>query len=78
MQRITSATKELETGVKSVGTQSDGIELREELNSKKDAIVADIQTMKNILQRTKERWVPRGLREAHNTKLLGGPPVALQ
>ena len=61
LQRISSATAELETGVKALGTQSDGIELREDLNSKKDAILADIETMKSILQNAKERCVSRGV-----------------
>ena len=55
LQRITSATAELEAGVKRVGSQSDGTELREDLNSKKDDILADIRIMKNILQSTKQK-----------------------
>ena len=61
LQRLSSATAELETGVKALGTQSDGIGLREDLNSKKDAILADIQTMRSILQSAKERCAPRGV-----------------
>lgn len=61
MQRITSATVGLEKAVKGLGTQSDGRDLRDDLNSKKDAILADIQIMKAILLSARERCVPRGL-----------------
>lgn len=46
--------------MKRLGGQSDGRELRDDLNSKKDAILADIQSMKSTLQITKERCAARG------------------
>lgn len=46
--------------MKRLGGQSDGRELRDDLNSKKDAILADIQFMKSTLQITKKRCAARG------------------
>ena len=47
--------------MKGLGTQSDGRDLRDDLISKKDAILAGIKIMKAILLSTRERCVPRGL-----------------